>query len=118
MTHREKNLWGLIGGLVLAISFGVYKASHSEIVVPAESPNPPTEEVNATDATADEEHVNIKDIWGEDPHNASDALAEVEGEGAENNFDDAPTDAEIEAEFAKNPPPVVVAENQADGGEE
>jgi hypothetical protein len=40
MTHRDQNLWGLIVGLALTVSFGVYKASHGVLPAPAESSSP------------------------------------------------------------------------------
>ena len=74
MTSREKNLWGLIAGLVLAISLGFYKISHVEIATNADSS--PAEqvvadewdEVNAADAGAYDEE-------GEVEPNAMDAMA-------------------------------------------
>lgn len=92
MTPREKNLWGLIGGLVLAIGFGVYKASHSGIAVPTESSSAETaddipdepDEMNAAAAGAYDEEgegvtdVNATDVAATDIYTEEEAKHEIE----------------------------------------
>lgn len=135
MTHREQNLWGLIVGLALTVSFGVYKATHGVLPSAAESssagaPDSTPDQLNEPPGTGEEGSSDSSDAAADkamnDAANAADAASRAANSlSGQSQAQDGPPPQNLLPEDSSdgaianvNPSTTTPAERQPEGGEE